>query len=165
MAANYTTNYQLPIWAAGDAFLRTEFNDAHEKIEDALTELDGKIAGNTADVAELTQYAGNCRIAAGSYTGTGKTGASYPNTLTFSFQPKLVIIGEDTNHSVFVYPCTKAAGQVLAHGKYGVLHLTWGDNSVSWYVDGYYNTQMNEGGLPSHQLNEPGTTYHYIALG
>ena len=36
MATNYTENYQLPLWAADDAFLRTEFNDAHEKIDAAL---------------------------------------------------------------------------------------------------------------------------------
>ena len=36
MASNYTENYQLPLWAADDAFLRAEFNDAHEKIEEAI---------------------------------------------------------------------------------------------------------------------------------
>ena len=36
MASNYTTNYQLPLWAADDAFLRTEFNDANQKIDAAL---------------------------------------------------------------------------------------------------------------------------------
>ena len=43
MASEYTANYELPIWAAGDAFLRTEFNDANQKVEGALTELDGRI--------------------------------------------------------------------------------------------------------------------------
>ena len=36
MASNYTTNYELPIWAADDAFLRTRFNDANQKIDAAL---------------------------------------------------------------------------------------------------------------------------------
>ena len=36
MASNYTTNYELPLWAADDAFLRTEFNDANQKIDAAL---------------------------------------------------------------------------------------------------------------------------------
>ena len=45
MASNYTTNYELPLWAADDAFLCTEFNDAHEKIEDALAEVPIKLLG------------------------------------------------------------------------------------------------------------------------
>ena len=57
MASNYTTNYELPIWAADDAFLRTEFNDTNQKVEDALTEI----------------AAGVPKIIHGSYTGNGMT--------------------------------------------------------------------------------------------
>ena len=38
MASNYTTNYELPLWEPQDSFLRTEFNEAHQKIDDALAE-------------------------------------------------------------------------------------------------------------------------------
>ena len=38
MASNYTENYQLPLWAADDAFLREEFNDANQKIDAAICE-------------------------------------------------------------------------------------------------------------------------------
>ena len=70
MATNYTENYQLPIWAADDAFLRTEFNDAHEKIEDALTALSEE------------------KICIGSYVGDGTTG----RIIQLPFTPKLVIV-------------------------------------------------------------------------
>ena len=49
MASNYTENYQLPIWAADDAFLRTEFNDAHEKIDGAIWE-----ASRVVKLADVT---------------------------------------------------------------------------------------------------------------
>ena len=184
MASNYTTNYALPLWEPQDSFLRTEFNEAHQKIDDALGAmatkgevtaqvgqaeegLTGALSALTARVAALEgQLPDRARIAAGSYTGTGEVGAGHPNTLTLPFPPKLVVIGEDTNHSVLVRPCTRAAGQVLAHGRYGVLHLTWSGNSVSWYADGYYNGAMYDtGGLASHQLNEEGTEYFYLAIG
>ena len=34
----YTTNYQLPVWAETDRILRTDFNDAFDTIEDALSQ-------------------------------------------------------------------------------------------------------------------------------
>ena len=36
MASNYTEHYQLPIWSPEDSFLREEFNETNQKIEDAL---------------------------------------------------------------------------------------------------------------------------------
>ena len=70
MASNYTTNYELPLWGADDAFLRTEFNDAHEKIEDALTVLSEE------------------KICIGSYVGDGTTG----RIIQLPFTPKFVIV-------------------------------------------------------------------------
>ena len=70
MASNYTTNYGLPIWAADDAFLRTEFNDANQKIDAAL---------GTANIE---------RFYVGSYTGDGTSS----RTIQLSFAPKLLIL-------------------------------------------------------------------------
>ena len=39
MASNYTTNYQLNQWEAGDQVLRTEFNQDNQKIDTALAGL------------------------------------------------------------------------------------------------------------------------------
>ena len=78
MASSYTTNYELPIWAADDAFLRTEFNEANEKIDAAL----GVLAQSTC----------NCRIVTGSYTGTGEYGSAHPNTLTFDGPPLVLMV-------------------------------------------------------------------------
>ena len=67
MATNYTENYQLPLWAADDAFLRTEFNDINEKIDGA--------------------------IVAGSYT----TQSNEPVTVDVGFKPRLVFIQANTS--------------------------------------------------------------------
>ena len=148
MASNYTEHYQLPIWAPEDSFLREEFNEINQKID-----------------AELEQC-GNCRIATGSYTGTGLCGADAPNSLTFPFPPKLVVIAVEDAHSVLLSPCTQAAGYYKAYIRYGILKLTWSGNTLSWYVDGYYtNALHSSGGEAQHQLNQAGTTYHYLALG
>ena len=61
--ANYTEHYQLHQWEPGDAFLRTDFNEDLEKIDAALEDK------------------GNCRIATGSYAGTGEYGKAHPNTI------------------------------------------------------------------------------------
>ena len=46
------------------------------------------------------------------------------------------------------------------------LHVSWDENSISWYstaMDDWYD----DGACPSpgSQLNNSGTTYHYIAIG
>ncbi len=45
MASNYTENYQLPLWAADDSFLRAEFNDANQKIDDVLGTIPKVVTG------------------------------------------------------------------------------------------------------------------------
>ena len=70
MASEYTTNYELPLWAAEDAFLREEFNEAHEKIDTALGAL-------------------GCVV--GTYAGNGTNGRS----ISLGFQPKAVLIARE----------------------------------------------------------------------
>ena len=94
MASNYTTNYELPLWATDDAFLRTEFNDANQKIDGALA---GK-AGKTELAAVEQMVESRVRIATGSYDGTDNT-----QDIELGFQPAAVLLfteeGE-TNYSV-----------------------------------------------------------------
>ena len=98
MASNYTENYQLPLWAADDAFLRTEFNDANEKIDAAL------VAANAE------------RIHVGSYTGDGTTAA---RTIPLPFTPKVVIVsGQKKVGNNYYSVFTVAFGQ-FCHQFYG----------------------------------------------
>ena len=137
MATNYTENYQLPIWAADDAFLRTEFNEANEKIDAAL--------------GALAQSAGNCRIVTGSYTGTGEYGSAHPNTLTFDGPPLVLMVNGGWQFTAL--RGSTGTPSMGANNSIANVTLSWTGNAVSWY-------SVNS----SQQLNDPGTTYSYIAL-
>ena len=142
MASNYTTNYELPLWAADDAFLRTEFNDAHEKIEDALTETAENIP----------------KIAVGSYVGDGRMGFSNSIQIEIGFAARLVLIMRESGNSqataLFLRPCK--IGAVIANGNCAP-GLTWTSTGVSWCANDIYGA----GGV----MNEKNTTYHWWAIG
>ncbi len=129
-----TTNLKLPQWAADDPILRTDFNSAF---------------------AALDAACGNCRIAVGSYTGTGACGAQHPTTLKLPFAPRIVfLIGEAEPHNnipvyhILLRPLS-TMNLMLNYGG----SVTWSEDGVSWYNEEEY------------QLNRSGVTYHYIALG
>ena len=97
------------------------------------------------------------RIATGSYTGTGKHGASTPNSLTFGFAPKFLVVTHSTDPKRFMVApygapkvCTlpDVSGQVLEK-------ITWNRNGVTWY------STMDA----DIQLNRSGTVYYYTAIG
>lgn len=100
------------------------------------------------------------KIETGSYVGTNMYGESNPNTLTFGFKPKIVIIsinGTSTyGGAIFMYGQTRSSYTgVLYNLDYSDMpFLTWNENSVSWYSThrGY------------NQLNED-KTYNYLAIG
>ena len=107
----------------------------------------------------------NAKIETGFYTGTGTYGSSNPNSLTFSFEPKLIIIYDVPNSDDG--GSYKFAPAVLIAGRNGVttysstnnawhrIDATWTGNFVSWY-----NTQNVEG-----QRNVSGDIYAYVAIG
>ena len=171
-----TRNYQLNQWAAGDKVQRVDFNADNAKIDAAIKAVDAKadtraaqtaldalaatVSGHTAALAGK----GNCQIAAGTYTGTGKYGSASPTSLTFPFQPKLVAIQnragatpETEDPSYFDYMMMILVRPVaqyrLCNGR-SPTTITWSGNSVSWYADSY-----------GQQLNASGRIYHYVALG
>ena len=90
---DYTTNYQLPVWAETDRILRTDFNDAFDTIEDALSQHDSTLDTLETDVAAATTglaAKGNCQLYVATYIGTGTTGytLSLPGQAIF-----LMVIG------------------------------------------------------------------------
>lgn len=111
---------------------------------------------------------GDSRIETGSYVGTGlnmvNTGEEYTdegsNTLTFSFQPKLVIIRPVTQADwlgdVFVYGQRHSFTNPVSLPTEGAVNvLNWGSNGVSWGC--LANSEA--------QYNSLGMTYYYIAIG
>lgn len=167
---NHTTNYSLSQYEAADRVTRDAFNSDNRKIDAALkTVADAASSAQaTASAAQSTANGkGNCFIETGSYAGSGTSGQANPNTLTFSFPPKLVVISADTgspNRSpcvlgVFVRGQTSAQtnwnGNNNGSPTYSVA-VSWQGNSVSWYFPASSSTT---------QLNDSGVTYYYAALG
>ena len=136
-----TQNYNLCQWEASDRILRSDFNSDNAKIDAAL--------------------AAGAKIATGSYTGTGEYGEEHPNTLTFDFVPKFVLIRMEGTH--FDYGLTLfsplSSGTPSVTGStissYDWIDVLWNGQSVSWYNDSSANTQMNKNAA----------TYFYLAIG
>lgn len=107
--------------------------------------------------AAAVVYAGNCKIEYGSYTGTGNYGSTHPNSLTFSGQPLLVLVG-DTDSSMFILMFRSATfGVSVASGSDGIgrPNLDWEtDSKISWY----------SGTSASQQANTSNHQYVYIGL-
>lgn len=100
------------------------------------------------------------KVAAGTYTGTGTYDVSNPNSLTFSFAPKLLIIlCEESRSQVILSPQTG----IGTHWFYVGLTMYARDltasisgNTVLWY---------EPWGDAVGQANISGDTYSYIAIG
>ena len=132
MFLNQTTNYGLTQWEATDRILMQEFNSDNTKIDAAL-----------AGLAEQAAGLGNCQIYCTTYTGTGTTGESSPNTLTFPNIPALVMI---TGSGFIGITGTGTTYMIcLQSGSNGFCYATWsGDGkTVSWYAPGGGSEQLN----------------------
>ena len=151
MASQETPNYRLSRWAGTDRILVEEFNDNWDKIDTALK-------GNADKAAALQTAlagAGNCEIGMISYTGTGKSGASNPTTVTFPKMPAgfflcgaetyLVVRGGD-DHALMIYytGSTTYVSQM----------------QVSWKGNQFQISSSK----PTYQLNEEGVPYWGLAF-
>lgn len=93
------------------------------------------------------------KIVNGKYVGTHKYGESNPNTLTFAFSPKFLIVAESFSDFQYKNPASDF-GIFVRDAIYSLYvnmgwanndnKVIWGENSVSWYArSGNYNTQFN----------------------
>lgn len=160
MASNQTKNYSLNQWSLSDSVLMADFNADNQKLDAALAALNKRIDTAVAAVSATIPH-----VQVGSYVGTGKKGADYPNVITTPFRPKFVLVlkegadiynGFDSeNCHVFIDGLTG----FRAHNSGGVdSHVTFSDTGVSWYHTGTSTIGI-------YQLNSEGVTYHYIAIG
>lgn len=108
------------------------------------------------------------KIATGSYKGTGKGGASNPNSLTFDFVPKLVFIKFDISAGeadwwLFIPYCYTNQYFGYAFAYKGTMayscYARVNDKTMSWYSD-----KSSTQGI-AEQANYSGYTYHYFAIG
>ena len=100
------------------------------------------------------------KIQTGTYTGTGKSGSSNPNTITFNFEPKVVFITTENQGSMALW--LKDNKQMM------VLNL----NNTEWTCGGTPNSVTLDGKTFSwyganvyHQLNASGNVHNYVAFG
>ena len=112
-------------------------------------------------IATATDLADRPKIAIGSYVGTGTYGENARNSLTFNFEPKIVLIScasENRIGLLDVVVCMRGAGFAYTHRNNTnyYIRLVWSGNTLSWY-DG--------GSSAIYQLNESNVAYNYVALG
>ncbi len=106
------------------------------------------------------------KIETGSYVGTGTYGVSNPNSLTFEFEPKIVLIKPSTDGTLSKYwMCftnglgTSGGGLVWGSEDYTLgykVSYSFYGNTVQWYTTDARSTP---------QANDAATTYGYIAIG
>lgn len=119
------------------------------------------IPANTT-ITYLGQLGGGARIEVGTYVGTGTYGYDNPNTLTFEFEPKLIVITE-TGYGVNPLESQWNGSVILVQGSYSMNVGT--SKSCEFNVVGKNATWYTKGNYSGAQLNESGITYNYIAIG
>ncbi len=148
-----TANYNLNQWDATDPIDRRDFNSDNAAIDAALGELSTNMA---QAMAALGTGGHNCRIAWGSYVGTGTYGESNPTGLTFEFTPLAVwVYNPDSAHAA---ARMVAGGTAAQFNNFNNCTVTWSGKSVSWYCGKSYDNG-------SYQNNAANTTYRYVAIG
>lgn len=111
------------------------------------------------------------KIQTGSYIGTGTYGSKNPNTLTFDFEPKLLIVsgtvnGHTSTKQVYGVTVIYIEGQneygflVQTNAGYVNGNVYRDGNTISWY-----STDTSSNYAPGLQFNISGKTYSYIAFG
>ena len=100
---------------------------------------------------------GASKIESGSYVGTGTYGKDNPNSLTFGFVPKMVIVVQDSTTSL-----SGSSGYskiwMGQDGDTSFGYYTLSGTTLSWYAA--YNSYG-----PQHQCNASGETYYWVACG
>lgn len=112
------------------------------------------------NIGNMCAAIGAAKMQTGTYTGTGESsalGATYKNTLTFSFAPKLVVIFA-TNASTTAFFYAGASTYILGSESRNFLFVDAFGKTMTWHYGG--NTT---GG--SLQLNTSGEVYTYVAIG
>ena len=161
-----TTKYQFNLVDATDDFSPTPLNqnaqkteDLIEGVEEDLAALGTQISGQLDELEEALGSGGHtCRIAWGSYTGTGSAGSGSPNTLTFDFRPMVILFATEASFHCWpgIFYNGIEVGKSCVINDSFFIYVTWQGHSVSWY-----SRDNNE----EFQMNASNRTYFYVALG
>lgn len=119
------------------------------------------IPANTT-ITYLGQLGGGARIEVGSYVGTGVYGSSNKTSLTFGFEPNLLLIQVKGSRNEYLFLSVIKSGRFVGFyssssgsgaGSY-TGEITLSSNTVRWYA----NTALS-------QMNDKESTYQYTAIG
>lgn len=163
---NVSTNNQTPTFSTSSKLANIISGETMSvilgKVRTAVSSLISHLSAKNPH--EITaDMIGAGKIVTGTYTGSGKYGSGNKNTLTFTAQPKLLIVMPISNSSHADYGGFVALRGVTILRAGGLsddvsnsesqLRLTWG-TTVSWYnnTDQYF------------QQNASGWTYAYLAI-
>jgi hypothetical protein len=100
------------------------------------------------------------QIATGSYVGSNKHGEENKNSLTFGFEPKIVILSTGSFYDgVCIWHYGNTQVQMSTAGSSGktsqLINFEQNGNTLSWWgING-----------PQYQLNQGATTYSWVAIG
>lgn len=114
----------------------------------------------------LGKLGDKARVKVVSYVGTGTYGSNHPNSLTFDFVPKLVIVAlsKDKSNNPNVMPSPQQGWSNMFLWIYGMkmtntssseIHFINDGKNLSWYAYNY----------ASNQCNESGSAYTAVAIG
>ena len=156
-----TSKYQFKLIEGTDDFSPTPLNDNMEKVEEKLEYVENGLDS----VQQFLASGQNCKIAWGSYMGTGEYGPSHKSSLTLPFEPKVIFIfpTEDamelnSNFQGMFGVGLPHAGLLLNTNGYGsgtaVTSLMLNNNQLTWYDTGHAARQFNMA-----------ATYYYLVLG
>lgn len=160
-----TETYKLNLIESTDTFSPAPLNENMQAIEGAL---DAQAALLNRHANTLNQLAAaDLKIAMGTYTGTGSCGSDNKNSLTFNFQPKLVLVMGGAQSCLFLRGFEAGLGHGCVSGDADRLIQTaaWSGNTLTWYVHEAIGDVGSFQLWASHQLNATNTTYHYLAIG
>ena len=111
----------------------------------------------------LTNRKVGTMVETGSYVGNGKVGESYPNSLTFDFEPKIIFLDvskvDVPNFSPAYFILFRQSESFPVRDSNSDKNtLVWEGNTVKWY-SGFFQATADD------QFNRAGTIYHYTAIG
>ena len=110
-------------------------------------------AGTTIEY--LGKLGDKARMQVLSYVGTGTYGSSNPNSLTFDFVPKVIMVRDNGQGTRFLEAIYGMEFAVVKYSDGSFVSMIWNKKTVSWYStgDSYY------------QMNSNGAKYYAVAIG
>lgn len=146
----YTTNYNLKMPESTDPVQISDLSENFSSI-DAL-------------IKEATE--GGVQTHYGTYTGSGTSGTNNRNSISFPFDPYLVVIARSGAYAnqgagsfaVIIRGLGAFITNAVDSGIVGINSVSFGANKITWYY-------VRTGSGTTTQLNESGVKYYYFAIG